>query len=88
MKPKFTGTITAEAESKRIKMNLPMLITEQEDINPIIGMYWLRKIIWQIRHIEKMTTLTNISERDKIFTQIEKLSRGNKQLMIPRLQYN
>ena len=35
---KITGKITVEAESKAVRKNLSILITEWEDIKPLLGM--------------------------------------------------
>ena len=54
-----------------------MLITEPEDIKPLLGTDWLREINWTIRHIEKTTTPTDQSEKDEIITQFKKLFKTN-----------
>ena len=54
-----------------------MLITEREDIKPLLGMGWLRELNWTMRHIEKPTTPTDQSERNKIITPFEKLVQTN-----------
>ena len=64
---KFAGKITVEAESKGIRKNLSMLITERED------MHWLREFNWTIGLIEKSTTPTDQAKSDEIITQFEKL---------------
>ena len=55
-----------------------MLNTERENIKPLLGMDWLRKLNWTIRHIEKSTTQTDPSETDEIITKNEKLSKTKK----------
>ena len=64
----FTGKRTVEAESKRIRRNLSMIITEREYFKPLLDMDWLQECNWTIRFIEKSTTQTNQSETDKIIT--------------------
>ena len=74
---KFTGQITVEAEGRGIRKNLPMLITEGEDIKPLIGMDWLREFNWTTGNIESTRTLNNQSEKDKIITKFEKRLKTN-----------
>ena len=73
----FTRKITVEAESNRIKKNLSLLITERENIKPLLGMEWQREFNRTIRHIEKSTTPTDQSERDEKFTEFEKMFETN-----------
>ena len=54
-----------------------MLINEREDIKPLFGMDWLREFNWTIRHIEKTTTLSDLSERDQTIIQFEKQFKTN-----------
>ena len=84
----FNGKITMHDKSEGNRKNLPMLITEWEDIKLVLGMHWLRKIKWTMRHIEKSLTPNDEPERDEIVTQFEKLSRQTKQLKVQGLKYN
>ena len=54
-----------------------MLTTEREDIKPVLGMDWLRDLNRTIRHIEKTTTTTDQTEKDKIIRNFEKLWETN-----------
>ena len=54
-----------------------MLITEQEDIKPLIGMDWLREFNWTTRSIEGTTTTSDQSEKEKINTNFEKFFKKN-----------
>ena len=74
----FTGKITVKAESRGIRKTLPMFNTEREEIKPLLGMDWLRELNWMIRHIEKTTTITDQSEKDKIFTNFEKVFKTSR----------
>ena len=73
----FTGKIAVGAESRGIRKNVPILITEGEDIKSLLGMNWPLEFIWTIRHIEKTMTITYQSEMDNIFTDFEKLFKTN-----------
>ena len=74
---KFVGRITIEAKSRGIKFNLPRLITEREDIKPLLDMDWLRDFNWTLRNSETTTTITNHSEKDKKITDFEKIFKTN-----------
>ena len=82
MTRKVTGNknyqITVEAPSQGIRINLSMLITSREDIIPLLGMDWLRRINLTIRHVKMTTTLIDQSERDEVITQFEKLFKRNR----------
>ena len=56
---KFAREITVAAESRGIRSNLTFLFTKREDIKPLLGMDWLRKIK---------------SEMDKIIGRSEQLN--------------
>ena len=58
------------------KLQFP--ITEAEDTKPLLGMDWLREVNWTMRHIEKTTTITNQSKKDKKNTNFEKLFKMNR----------
>ena len=60
-----------------MRKNISMLVTEREDIKPLLGMDWLREFNWTIRHIKKTTTTSEQSEKYKIFTHIEKFFKTN-----------
>ena len=64
-----------------------MLITQREDINPLLGMAWLRSINWTIGKIES-ATITDQSEKDKKFTNFWKLFKTNRTKKKPRTKYN
>ena len=52
-----------------------MLITERQDIKPLLGMDWMREFNWTIRNIQN-TTLTDQSEKEK--THFEKPFETNR----------
>ena len=79
------GKITVEAESKGIRKNLSMLITEREDIKLLLGMDWLRECNWMIQ-IEKTITLTDQSETNEKKTQFQSYSGPTEQIKIRRLK--
>ena len=74
---KFAGKITVEAESRRNRKNLTILITEREDIKPLLGMDWLRQLNGWIRNIESTTTTIDQSE-DKKIANFGKLFKTNR----------
>ena len=61
----FTVKITVETESRRTRKNLKRLNAVREDIKPLLGKDWIREFNLTIRHIEKTTTITDQSEKDK-----------------------
>ena len=69
---KLAGKVTVEAESEKVRKNLTMLITEREDIKPLLGMDWLGELNGTTRNIERSTTITDQSEIEKLFTNFEK----------------
>ena len=77
IKVKFTGKTTVEAESEGIRKNFFML-TEREDIKPLLGMDWPGNFNCTMRHIGKTATLTNQSETDETFTKFQKLFKTNR----------
>ena len=73
---KFLGKVMVNTEYENNKPNLPILITERADINPLIGMDWLKKFritIGSLRLAEN-----NQSETEKIFQQYHALFETNK----------
>ena len=55
------GTITVKTEKRGTRKDLPMLITEREDIKPLFGMDWRREF-----------TLPDQLEKDKLFANFLK----------------
>ena len=74
---KFAGRIAIEAKSRGIKFNLPRLITEREDIKPLLDIDWLRDFNWTLRNSETTTTITNHSEKAEKNTGFEKIFKTN-----------
>ena len=73
----FTGKITLEAKNRGKRKNLPMLLTEREDMKPLTAMAWPRYFNWTIRHIKKRTKITNQLKEVKIITKFKKLFKTN-----------
>ena len=69
--------VTVEAK-RGFRKSLPKLFTNPEDIQPSLGMDWLREIDWTIRDVEKRTTITDQLEMNKIITNFEKLFKRNR----------
>ena len=74
----FTGKITLEAKSRGKRENLPMLLTELEDMKPVMAMAWPRDFNWTRRHIKKRTKITNQPKEVKIITNLKKLFKTNR----------
>ena len=73
----FAEKTRVEAERRGIRKNLPMLITEWEDIKPSLGMDWLREFMRAIPNIQATTTITDQSEEGEINTSFEKPLKTN-----------
>ena len=75
---KFAGKITVEAESRGNRKNLIILITESEDIKPLLGIDCPQEINWTVRKIESTTMTTDQSKKDKIIAKFDKLFKTNR----------
>ena len=75
---KFAKKTRVEVESKGFRQNSPMLITEREDIRPLLGMDWLQKFNWIIRNFQSTTTTTEQSEKLQKISNFEKLTKMNR----------
>ena len=51
--------IIVKAENRAISKHLALRITKREDVEPLLGMDWLREIILMIKNFESMTKTTN-----------------------------
>ena len=76
---KFAAKITVEAESRRKRKNLTMLITEQKDIGPLFGEEWLRSI-------EYTGTTTEQSRKDNKNANFEKIFKTNRTNKVTEVQ--
>ena len=85
---KFAGKLTVEAQSWGFRKNITKLITKRENIKLLLGMDWLRQVIWTIWNIESLTTFTDHSEGDKNIQNLNSYSRRTEQIQMPRLKYN
>ena len=74
----FAEKITVEAENGGIRKKLPILITEREDIKPLLGMDWLQKSNSTIRNIGSTTNLTDRSELNKKVRTFGKLFKTDR----------
>ena len=63
-----------------------MLITERDDIKPLLGMHWLREFNWTIRHIEKTTTLADYPGRGETVRQFKKLFKTKRTIKDTEIQ--
>ena len=60
-----------------------MLTFEQLDVKPLLRTESLRDYVWTIPNTESTTAVTDLSEKEKIFTIFKELSRRTGQLKNP-----
>ena len=79
---KFRGKIPVDFEYENNKQKMQLLITERNDITPLLGMDWLRKFKLTIGNIR--LDENNQSEKRRIIEKIPDLFRNNTTMKIPK----
>ena len=54
-----------------------MFIAEREEIKLLLDVDWLREFNWRKQNIQSTTKTTDQSEKDRLFTNFEKLFKTN-----------
>ena len=72
---KFRGKIPADVEYENNKQKMQILITERNDITPLLGMDWMKKFKLTIGNIR--TEENNQSERKRVIEKFPDLFKNN-----------
>ena len=72
---KFRGQIPVDIEYKNNKQKMQILITERDDITPLLGMDWLKKFNMTIRSIQ--LDQNNQSEKKQVIKTFPDLFKNN-----------